>query len=433
MAARSTAHSTILPRRPKSGTTIEMVKEHGSSVEPPKGRVEAPENFLARYFKEMSHLRVLKPEDEFDSARAIEAMELELWQHLFSYPQMVEPILAACEKALEEPVAQLAVLRRAAKGLRASSNVATKRRYKALHTQVAGQVHAADVDRCALFAALSEVRSVARGESEAIDEGRVSVNVRSKAFQSYMRTSREKFASSQRLRNDFVKANLRLVVSIARRFNHGRMPLSDLIQEGNIGLIKAVERYDYRRGFRFSTYASWWIRHAISRALADKGRAVRLPVHMIDAYHKVAKTRRELANKFGRQSSSEEVAEESGIALDKVRKLDGFLMEQAVSLDREVSDDDGRRFVDFIEDVDAALPSDRIMTESLNIQVTALMRDLKPIESDILRKRFGLQGGREQTLKEIGQDYNLSRERIRQLQEQALGKIRRALHRQDAM
>lgn len=436
MAARSTAHSTVLPRRPKRdpGGPAEVVTDSAGAVAAPaKGRVEPPENFLARYFKEMSDLSVLKPEEEFDSARTIEELELDLWCHLFSHPQMTEAIVLVAEEVLEEPVTQFAALRRGAKVLRARSSAAAKRRYAALGAQAASQVHATDVDRCALFAALAEVRKVARGESDLVLEGRVSVNVRSKAFQSYMRTAREKFAATQRSRNEFVKANLRLVVSIARRFNHGRMPLSDLIQEGNIGLIKAVERYDYRRGFRFSTYASWWIRHAISRALADKGRAVRLPVHMIDAYHKVAKTRRELANKLGRQPTSEDVAEESGIALDKVRKLDGFLMEQAVSLDREVSDDDGRRFVDFIEDVDAALPSDRIMTESLNTQVSELMCELKPIESDILRKRFGLQGGREQTLKEIGEDYNLSRERIRQLQEQALGKIRRALRRQDAI
>ena len=130
-------------------------------------------------------------------------------------------------------------------------------------------------------------------------------------------------------RNDFVKANLRLVVSIARRFNHGRMALADLIQEGNLGLIKAVERYDYRRGFRFSTYASWWIRHAISRALADKGREVRLPVHMIDAQHRLAKARRELTGKLGRQPTSEELAEATQMPLDKIEKMRTWLLEQS--------------------------------------------------------------------------------------------------------
>ena len=140
-----------------------------------------------------------------------------------------------------------------------------------------------------------------------------------------MRTVSVKAFRLKAAKNEFVKANLRLVVSIARRFNHGRMPLADLIQEGNIGLMKAVERYDYRRGFRFSTYASWWIRHAISRALADKGRAVRLPVHMIDAYHRIAKAQRELQSKLGRQPTTQEIAAATGIEADKLEKMRTFL------------------------------------------------------------------------------------------------------------
>jgi RNA polymerase primary sigma factor len=189
-----------------------------------------------------------------------------------------------------------------------------------------------------------------------------------------VKTVRQKAHRLKAAKNEFVKANLRLVVSIARRFNHGRLPLADLIQEGNIGLMKAVERYDYRRGFRFSTYASWWIRHAISRALADKGRAVRLPVHMIDAYHRIAKSQRELQSKLERPPSTQEIAAATGI-----------------------------------------------------------LGGLKPIEADILRKRFGLLNDRERTLKEIGDEYSLSRERVRQLQEQALGKMRRAMAKREML
>ena len=406
----------------------------GAVRKPAKARADEPsENFLARYFKEMAELSVLKPEEEFESARTIEALELDLWIHLVSFPQVADALLSVVEATLEDEVKQIASLRRMLRGLPGRASAAARKRYLTLCQTTAQSIHPLDIDRCALFAVIEEVGKIEGGHSELVATGRSGLNVRSKMFSAYMTGVRQKFSLTQRARNDFVKSNLRLVVSIARRFNHGRMPLSDLIQEGNIGLIKAVERYDYRRGFRFSTYASWWIRHAISRALADKGRAVRLPVHMIDAYHKVAKTRRELSNRLGRQPTSDEVANESGIAVDKVRKLEGFLMEQAVSLDREVSDEDGRKFVDFIEDTEADLPSDRVMNESMNDQVMELLGELKPIESDILRKRFGLVGGREQTLKEIGEDYNLSRERIRQLQEQALGKIRRALRRQDAL
>ncbi len=236
-------------------------------------------------------------------------------------------------------------------------------------------------------------------------------------------------------RNDFVKANLRLVVSIARRFNHGRMALADLIQEGNIGLMKAVERYDYRRGFRFSTYASWWIRHAISRALADKGREVRLPVHMIDAQHRLTKARRQLTGTLGRQPTSEELATATQMPLEKIEKMRSWLLEQSISIDKPVGDDEGRVLGEVLEDPDRedVSPTGDLEWEALTTEVRDLLHELRPIEADILRQRFGLGTEQELTLKEIGDKYNLSRERIRQLQEQALAKMRRALARRDLM
>jgi RNA polymerase primary sigma factor len=213
------------------------------------------------------------------------------------------------------------------------------------------------------------------------------------------------------------------------------MALADLIQEGNLGLIKAVERYDYRRGFRFSTYASWWIRHAISRALADKGREVRLPVHMIDAQHRLTKARRELTAKLGRQPTTEEIAGATNMPADKVEKMRSWLLEQSVSIDKPVGDDEGRVLGEILEDPDreVASPTEELEWEALTTEVSEVLRELRPIEADILRQRFGLGTEQELTLKEIGDKYNLSRERIRQLQEQALGKMRRALARRDFM
>lgn len=412
--------------------SLEIAKDL-SADEVREPEVDVPENFLGRYFKEMALLSVLKPEEEFESAKNIEALEYDLWAHILGYPALLEAVAVVVDMEMERVPRSLQSLRRTARGIKVRSAAAERLRYCDRAAQVGKSIYQQDVDRRALLAVVRELNRIARHDADCVYGGEISVKVNGRAFEDYLAGVRLRLARAQRARNEFVKANLRLVVSIARRFNHGRMPLGDLIQEGNVGLIKAVERYDYRRGYRFSTYASWWIRHAISRALADKGRAVRLPVHMLDAYHKVSRTRRELSSRFGRVPTSEEISDECGIVHEKVQKIEGSLMEQAVSLDREVGSDDGRRFVDFLQDEEATLPSDPVMFRSVNRQVMDILGELKPIEAEVLRKRFGLEGQGERTLKEIGQDYNLSRERIRQIQEQAIDRIRTVLEQQDAM
>ena len=391
------------------------------------------ENFLAVYFKEMATLSMLRPEEEFEAARNIERLETQLWICLLAQPGLLEPILTCVERGIENSPTDFEALRESARAVKRKSTARKRISYLEQCEKSARAVYALDVDRRLLLGVLREVRRVARREQRHIYRERLRVNVESRAFRDFFRQVARLFKRSQQARNDFVRSNLRLVVSIAKRFNHGRMPLSDLIQEGNIGLIKAVERYDYKRGYRFSTYASWWIRHAISRALADKGRAVRLPVHMLDAHHKVSRAKRDLSTRLGRPPTVEELAFSTGLTVDKVDRLRGYLAEQSLSLDRSVSEVDDRRFVEMLYDPESELPCDRVMQQSVNDQVFEMMKDLKPIEADVLRKRFGLSGGRELTLKEIGESYRLSRERIRQIQEQALGKIRRALEQRDAV
>lgn len=412
------------------------VAEEQEIEERPAARpAEERASFLSMYFQEMAELDVLKPEEEFRQAREIEELEILLWDAVFAFPPLVEHVLKVVERTIENSLAEFRPLRRAlAEANRAPGRASQERLQRAAH-RVSERLRALDIDKRMLEVTLRELDSISgSGRGDVIVE-RLSFSPKTAAYRKCTRRVAEIMGRAQLAKNEFVKANLRLVVSIARRFNHGRMPLADLIQEGNIGLIKAVERFDYRRGYRFSTYASWWIRHAISRALADKGRAVRLPVHMIDAYHRVAKSKRELQGKLGRQPTSDEVGEATGIPAAKIDKMRSYLLDQSFSLDRPVSDEDGRRFVDFVQDPNAEheSPVDTLANQAMTDEVKTLLEALKPIEADILRQRFGLGDDHEMTLKEIGERYNLSRERIRQLQEQALMKMRRALQRKDLM
>jgi RNA polymerase primary sigma factor len=392
-------------------------------------------NFLAKYFRDMSALEVLKPEQEFACAKEIEQLETFVWQSLLSYAPVVDHVIKVVEACMENSLTEFRSLRRAAATCKKSPSKANQSKLDAAARKVGAELQAVDTDKNYLEAVLRELGRVERNVPGRVVPGKLGYSTRCKAFADYLRRSRSANRAAAAARNEFVEANLRLVVSIARRFNHGRMSLADLIQEGNLGLMKAVERYDYKRGFRFSTYASWWIRHAISRALADKGREVRLPVHMIDAQHRLTKAKRELAAKLGRNATTDELAEATNLPPEKIEKMRTYLFDQSLSLDRPVNDEDGRHFIDFLSDPkwDEETPVDAIQQQTLTDQIRCLLRELKPIEADILRQRFGLDDDEELTLKEIGAKYNLSRERIRQLQEQALGKMRRALERKEMM
>jgi RNA polymerase primary sigma factor len=398
---------------------------------PAERREEEPQSFLAMYFRDMAELEVLRPEQEFETARNIEELELDLWRTILGFAPAAVWMAETVEKAIGKPYPDFKTYRALADRVRRRTTSApSKGRFEKLVSQLAVGLKELDIDRLFVDAAIAEIRRVNRAQRNGfpLEAPAVTFSTGTKVFRDFVHAVLQRSFRVKQAKNEFVKANLRLVVSIARRFNHGRLPLPDLIQEGNIGLMKAVERYDYRRGFRFSTYASWWIRHAISRALADKGRAVRLPVHMIDAYHRIAKSERELQSKLERPATTEEIASATGIEADKLEKMKTFLSETPVSLDRPISDEDGRRLIDVLVDPnEAPSPPDQMMTTETQGEMLKLLGGLKPIEADILRKRFGLVNDRERTLKEIGDEYHLSRERVRQLQEQALGKMRKAM------
>jgi RNA polymerase primary sigma factor len=421
--------------RAGSSPPVEAAADKPAKPEKVARTIRTPDSddHLAAYFRQLAEHDLLTPEDERELSQGIEDTEILTWERVFARPDVVKNVLALVEPNLEEP-SDFSKLQKCAdemlKSRRARKDDKLVKKLGAAAKEAAAKLRGLDLDRVHIDAVARELfraREAALADTQtwwtdgaARDSGQ------------YIDHLRQAHRDAANLRAEFVRANLRLVVTMARRYDRGGMPLADLIQEGNLGLMHAVSRFDYRRGLRFSTYACWWIRHAIGRALADKARAVRIPVHMLEAQQQLEKVRQGLVGELGRPPTPQELAKAARVPLAKLNQMHRYIMGQPMSLDRPIHDDDDRSFGDTMADPDSEehSPADEMTLEKLGAQVKSLLHYLSPIEADVLTKRFGLGDDEERTFREIGDHYHLSRERIRQIQNSALDKLKRALERQ---
>jgi RNA polymerase primary sigma factor len=385
---------------------------------------------LERYMGELSQHRTMTATEERAAARQISRLRRTYWGALLSHPPYVEPIaelVQAVVAAEECPRAELLRAARAARALRGRGTRAHLDEYGRAIAELASALAACDPDNLTADRIRADVLALEAGTPTSTNMRVRRPPTGSQRFGAYVHRVRVAAAAYELAKNRFVRANLRLVVKMARRYDNGFLPLADLIQEGNVGLMKAVDRFDAERGFKFSTYATWWIRHNITRAIANTGRTVRVPAHVSTTHMNISRIRRLLERELGRPATTEELADATKLTPEKIEHTWRAVLEQPVSTDAPLPGDSERSLQDILADDAAEIRWASVEAHAEGDRLREAIDLLPAMEADILRKRFGLDGTEEQTLAEIGRDHSLSRERIRQLQNRAIQRLREVL------
>jgi RNA polymerase primary sigma factor len=460
---------------PMINDTLRLPEEESVEADSQEPEPRVREDPVRAYLHDIGKIRLLSAAQEVDIGRRIEVGQTQLWRALAGIPLVVRALGEAGDRLRQgaippDDVLVLAeggeiddeklklILRSFARLRRLEAEIArlqkalgdrrlsapTRRSYarwiaanrEALQTIVVGlPLKPAMIG--ILVARSRQVAERLQHRSEEARRGRTAVLAREirelrreaglplRELRTLLDHVEESEASVRQAKRELTEANLRLVISVAKRYLGHDLSLLDLIQEGNLGLMKAVDRFQYRRGFKFSTYATWWIRQAVTRAIADHGRTIRIPVHMMEALHRVSRVSRQMTGTLGRQPTPEEIARQAGVPVQKVR-LVLEASRKPMSLATPVGED--MQLGELIEDTQVGSPTEALLTGDLSTQVARALATLSPKEQEIIRLRFGIGGDAPRTLEEVGQRYGLTRERIRQIEGKALRQLRRPLH-----